>query len=527
MSQVGESENHSSEMEPNVESNVEAIGNLIADVFVQKLINQGEKKKDTKHDHLKHKSKKHHKIHKKDKEKEQSKTKEKNSKHSNEQQTKDNENVIDKSDNSSLINNINEPDGKEHVPNDDIDSGLENLLSQALGKRVEGEIEPEDGEISDTEDKSNSKKKKKKQKDTRPKSCDDERSKETNRDYNEQLRMKEKRQDEYDYEKRRSDYSKKRHDYESSELLHDHEDYYYGSYREENKSRHSYHERRSSHRSRSPVYRDKHYLNREFDRRRSLSPSPSYDHRRRSRSRSVSRSIDRIDKERLRTIARENLMKMIEKGDLPKGTDINNLKLRHLRELTTQKSVRQWTEFCRAISALDSAHYSDSDSDFDSDDDTRSVSSEYLPSLHHPFKIKERKEIQFNVRNFVQLPARSSQELAIEIREQFPVSSGSQHRRKELEWQEVQEMPPPPVPPPKKPKKDKKASESSSQPVSEPYVSETTKDTANESVFPQPDMSIDIGTVMSQRLNAMRKLQEDPYNCVALKQLHQAQEMVF
>jgi hypothetical protein len=44
----------------------------------------------------------------------------------------------------------------------------------------------------------------------------------------------------------------------------------------------------------------------------------------------------------------------------------------------------------------------------------------------------------------VQLLNRSANELALELRKSFPVSSGNQRRRKELEWKEVQQVPPPP-----------------------------------------------------------------------------------
>lgn len=356
--------------------------------------------------------------------------------------------------------------------------------------------------------------------------------------------------------------------------------------------------------------------------RRSISPGGRS---RRSCSVSSRRSVDRIDKQKLLEIARINLVKMIEKGDLPKGTDIAKLKLRHLRELTTQKSVQQWTEFCRAISALESAAADDSDLelDFDSDDDTRSVASELI-SIRHPFKVNERKDIQIRVRGFPQLPSRSAKEMAIELREQFPVSSGNQHRRKELDWTEIEPMPPPalPAPKPKTKKIETKLTEilntptnipeetlaykiivpttetitttatsnaiaSSSQmtantaietndrqcpsPIVDTSLTNTTSASVSastsissstlsstlasviphtsslaeivgqpkpaepqpepepkskDSVFAQSSMPIDIGSVMAQRLSAIRKLEEDPYNVVALKQKYQADQMV-
>ncbi|CAG2100119.1 unnamed protein product [Medioppia subpectinata] len=323
--------------------------------------------------------------------------------------------------------------------------------------------------------------------------------------------------------------------------------------------------RRDDRRSVTPFYKDSYKYKNKQNSRRSLSPS---DRNRRDR-RSMSRqSMEPIDKERLYEIARNNLIKMIEKGDLPKGTDVNKLNLRHLRELTTQKSVQQWTEFCRAISTLESVVGSDSDIDSDSDCESVATTADgNIFTIRHPFKLKERKDIQFSVRNFHQLPSRSAKELSIELREQFPVSSGNKHRLKELEWKEVPEsMPPPPPPPPLKAKKpEPKASVSSTpQPVPPPDYSDdlqkaftfipptttplnTTTDTTvsaspavqsaadsttNESeakvdsVFSQSLMPIDIGSVMAQRLNAMRKLSDDPHNVVALKQMYQANQMM-
>ena len=357
---------------------------------------------------------------------------------------------------------------------------------------------------------------------------------------------------------------------------------------------------RDRNRSVTPFYKDGY--SRVKRSRRSLSPG-NRSHRSSSVMSSSSRcSVERIDRQKLLEIAKINLIKMIEKGDLPKGTDINTLKLKHLREMTTQKSVQQWTEFCRAISALDSAaDDTDLDTDFDNDsdnDDIKSVASDQPFSIRHPFKLTEKKDIQIRVRNFPQLPSRSAKELAIELREQFPVSSGDRHRRKELEWTDVEAMPPPALTAPKTKKIETKltailnppknipedtiaykiippttatiSTTSTTTSTTTPFSSKTTTSTAlttsitpvpsssplpdvvsstdiinwpqistestpevttngnqsTDSVFPQSSMPIDIGSVMAQRLNAMRKLQEDPHNVVALKQMYQANQMV-
>jgi hypothetical protein len=374
--------------------------------------------------------------------------------------------------------------------------------------------------------------------------------------------------------------------YYSSQSQTAHEDYYYGSYYEgmDSKPTHSSSKKKTSRplsplyetswkndrsRSRSPFHKKLNYNRRSLSPEEKRSQSPFYksryfsDRMSRSRRRSLSpnnksyrrssdrnKSVDRyekVDKQKLLEIARENLLKMIEKGDLPKGTDVNKLKLKHLRELTTQKSVQQWTEFCRAISALESAvdFDSDLDSDYDSDDDKSSVKSDHPFTIRHPFQLKERKDIAIKVRDFVQLPNRSANELALELRQSFPVSSGNQHRRKELEWKEVQQMPPPP--PPKKGKKIETKlttapdvnnsvptpSSSSSTETDSNINSDSSTQPSNESepksdsVFPQSSMPIDIGSVMAQRLSAMRKLQVDPNNVVALKQMYQSNQMVY
>jgi hypothetical protein len=372
--------------------------------------------------------------------------------------------------------------------------------------------------------------------------------------------------------------------YYSSDSQTAHEDYYYGSYYEgiTSKPTHSsskkktsrplsplyetswknhrsrsrspfpkkiIHNRRSlspeEKRSQSPFYKSRYFSDSmSRSRRRSLSPNNKSQRRSCDRNKSVDR-YEKVDKQKLLEIARENLLKMIEKGDLPKGTDVNKLKLKHLRELTTQKSVQQWTEFCRAISELESAVHSDSDldSDYDSDDDKRSVKSDHPFTVRHPFQLKEKKDIAIKVKDFVQLPNRSANEMALELRKSFPVSSGNQHRRKELEWKEVQQMPPPP--PPKKGKRIEtklttapdvnksvpNASSSSSTETNSNTNSDSLTEPSNESepksdsVFPQSSMPIDIGSVMAQRLSAMRKLQVDPHNVVALKQMYQSNQM--
>ncbi|RWS05263.1 protein SON-like isoform X1 [Dinothrombium tinctorium] len=283
-------------------------------------------------------------------------------------------------------------------------------------------------------------------------------------------------------------------------------DLYWERYSDRYSDRHS--ERLSDHYS--EWHSDRH------SERHSHSRKHSKKHCHKHSKRKHSRKKERINKEALLDIAKQNLAKMIEKGDLPKNTDISKLKLKHLRELTTQKSVSEWTELCRAISAMEAAAYSDLSSDLDSDSD-----SDYQSSLvdsytdkdvRHPFRLKERRDIEIRVRDFVQLQSRTAKEVQKELREQFPVSSGSHHRIKEHEWTEVK---------PDSPKKPKKKVKSEHEKVDESNIDQNIETNTFQS-----KNSLDIGTIMSQRLNAMRKLQEDPYNVVAIKQMYNAQEMM-
>ena len=189
---------------------------------------------------------------------------------------------------------------------------------------------------------------------------------------------------------------------------------------------------------------------------------------------------------------------------------------------------------------MEAAAYSDSSlsgSDIDSDDDVRSVISQVTFDGRHPFALKERKEIHIRVRDFAQLPARTAKELQTELREQFPVSSGKKHHIGELEWTEVDPlltaplaiMPPPLAPAPKAKKKPVDplplptfvAPQSENESIIGPV-----QPTIEAPALQQKQPVIDIGSIMAQRLGAMRVLQDDPLNVVALKQMQQAQEMV-
>lgn len=288
---------------------------------------------------------------------------------------------------------------------------------------------------------------------------------------------------------------------------------------------------------------------------------------------------EKIDKKKLLAIARANLAQMVEKGTLPKGVPIERFKLSHLFELKKAQSIQEYTEFCRAISAMEAAAYSDSDlsgSDEDSDDDdVKSVISHVTFGGRHPFELKERKDIQIKVRDFVALQTRTAPEIQEDLRETFPVSSGDRHRK--IEWKDVDKVMPPPqmLPPsklpPKKPKgppkeqpddsltflKAKEAAATTSTTTTPdapevereiigpvlpgsaegtpaatgtPGTPSSTGEGSSLSTSVYPDESeakrISIGAVMAMRLGAMKILQTDPTNAVALKQMADAQKMV-
>ncbi|XP_067141076.1 protein Son isoform X2 [Centruroides vittatus] len=273
-------------------------------------------------------------------------------------------------------------------------------------------------------------------------------------------------------------------------------------------------------------------------RSRSRSPSPSrkrpYDAR------------EKIDKARLLQVAQKNVLMMLEKGTLPKGFNIDSIRPEQRVSLKTGgKSVQELTDFCRAISQRDQEDNSSNGSqDKQSDIDT--------PFIHHPFKLKEHQPvIKLNIKNAVQLPVKTPAEKvadAARLRTQFPVSSGSQHRLKELQWVPVEEdsksstkssksspantvsviesqtevvstppepeeppPPPPPLPPP--------------APVISTFAPAVQSTSFFESVSQNTSMhDMDLSAIVSQRLKAIRKLQENPNDVEALNQMFQSQQ---
>jgi len=173
-----------------------------------------------------------------------------------------------------------------------------------------------------------------------------------------------------------------------------------------------------------------HNRNRSYNRRGSR--------RSRSWSRSRSRSRERnpedvIDKPRLLEIARKNAAKLMKNGCMP--TDIFSTdQIVAIR--AGGKSVEELTDYCKKLAEKDALGDACDFSDGSDDDDGSTF-------IHHPFVVKERPmpQITLNIRNATPLPVRTPQELAIAnvvLKGVFPVSSGTQHRIKELEWKPVE-----------------------------------------------------------------------------------------
>ncbi|XP_022919854.2 protein Son [Onthophagus taurus] len=235
-----------------------------------------------------------------------------------------------------------------------------------------------------------------------------------------------------------------------------------------------------------------------------------------------------IDKKKLLEIARKNAIQMMKSGSLPGALTLGPQAQEKVIAAIKSggKTVEELTDFCKTLSQKEelgelSSVSEDNDTDSDSD-----------KQFHHPFLIKERPiSITMNIKNSVPLPIKNSQERASELRIQFPVSSGQQHRKTESEWVPVS------------PKKTESttttttttitiASVSSSN-ISKPTPPKTTIVQKPKETLTQPEVfvnntqmeqNIDVASIVSQRLSAMRKLQENPHDVQALTSMYKAQK---
>ncbi|XP_066455119.1 protein SON isoform X3 [Eleutherodactylus coqui] len=242
-------------------------------------------------------------------------------------------------------------------------------------------------------------------------------------------------------------------------------------------------------RSRSPV------------RRKSFSRSPL----RRKRSRSRDKSMDSarspkrltdLDKAQLLEIAKANAAAMCAKAGVPLPPSLKPAisPATPMEEKITHRTygvtIQELTEKCKQI-----AQSKEDDvivnKPHDSDDEE-----EDRPFYNHPFKVSEHKPISFSLLNPSLKPAPKNQ---VTLTKEFPVSSGSQHRKKESdkvygEWVPV----------------DKNTEES------------------KDDVFTNtgPAQPVDITSAMNERAVAQTRLTGNPYDIEALYMLNRAQEQI-
>ncbi|XP_053213417.1 LOW QUALITY PROTEIN: protein Son-like [Panonychus citri] len=290
------------------------------------------------------------------------------------------------------------------------------------------------------------------------------------------------------------------------------------------------HRREDRHSNSNSYHRHRHHEHRSH--RRSSRSHERDRKRRRSRSRSQS-VIEKVDKEKLLQIAKANLARMIKAGTLPKGVDIDKLNLEQLKNLKEKNSISQWSEYCRALSVMEAATNEDSaDSDLYSDSDENSDTKSVCSAIvRHPFQLKERKDIQIKVKDFAILPTRSSKEIQKELTEKFPVSFGDSHRIKELEWVVVKPTMPPPSEIPKKRTEKrvfKEVKESKEPPVLDQVDSSVSSSSSDHQDQETSALSTSagIGALVALRFAAKKKLQEDPLNLVALRQMYEAERLL-
>ncbi|KAM6448346.1 protein SON isoform 2-T3 [Liasis olivaceus] len=229
-------------------------------------------------------------------------------------------------------------------------------------------------------------------------------------------------------------------------------------------------------------------------RRRSTSKSP--DHRRsRSSSRSPKRLTD-LDKAQLLEIAKANAAAMCAKAGVPLPPSLMPVITPEKKEeKVTQKSAKETilelTEKCKKIAQsqeddviVNKPHVSDEEE-------------EEHPFINHPFKLNEPKPIFFNLTTPTIKPAAPKNQVT--LTKEFPVSSGSQHRKKEAdsaygEWVPV----------------------------------EKNKDENKDDVFPNPANlePVDISSALNERTIAQKRLTENTFDLEAMCLLNRAQERI-
>ncbi|XP_039912398.1 protein SON isoform X2 [Hirundo rustica] len=232
--------------------------------------------------------------------------------------------------------------------------------------------------------------------------------------------------------------------------------------------------------------------------RRRYSRSPD---RRRSRSsdfssRSPKRLTD-LDKAQLLEIAKANAAAMCAKSGVPLPPSLMPLLSQKKDDKANQKSSRdtlkELTEKCKKIAQstddviVNKPHVSDEEE-------------EERPFYNHPFKLSEPKPIFFNLSTPSIKPAPPPQpKNQVILSKEFPVSSGSQHRKKEADSVYGEWVP----------------------------VDKNGKDDGKDDVFPKPAIEcVDITTAMNDRAMAQKRLNENSFDLEAMCMLNRAQEQI-
>ncbi|XP_072369494.1 uncharacterized protein [Scyliorhinus torazame] len=217
-------------------------------------------------------------------------------------------------------------------------------------------------------------------------------------------------------------------------------------------------------------------------RRRSRSPV-----RRQSASGTPERLTD-LDKAQLLEIAKANAAAMCAKAGMPLPANLKPA-VPLVKHVITKKigcsSIQELTEKCKKIVESNDGelgrepHASEEDESF----------------INQPIKVNELKSISFSLNNATVKPAPKTQ---VALTKEFPVSSGTQHRKKEVlnvygEWAPVE--------------KD----------------SEETTDDVFTDLCTQ---AVDISVTMSERATAQKRLVENPYDVEAMSMILRAQEQI-
>ena len=310
----------------------------------------------------------------------------------------------------------------------------------------------------------------------------------------------------------------------------------------------------------------------------------SRSYRPRTRTRSRSRNRSPIDKKRLLEIARKNAISMLRSGTLRGINDTTKeklmVKIRH-----GGKSIEELTNYCKKLSkAEDLGELSFSDSDNDGEGKPRAFHHPFEVKDRGPIVMNIRVSFNWNQnigqsplkihpQNSVPIAPKQASELKA-IMSQFPVSSGKQHQKVENTWvpvtttnttsttvttvatiskpmvtlqSQIQEQ----LPELARPKPSIMPPMPLDPALSKPYDWKSDDHYLSKSIIPeliQPPPQVifiyfywiafnflhslpsqppvDVSEIISQRLNAMRKLQENPSDNDASKVLFETQQNV-